>query len=380
MKKPSWALVFLLGLTVGCTGPAAAPAPPQSVVVLPVRAETVTAEPVWSGQITPAETVKLSFRVAGVVEAIGVRAGETVAAGQTLARLETGDYELQVRAAAAAWQAAQAQAETILPAGLTQARAQLELTRANYERAAELFAAGALAAAGLDEITAKKTADEAAFAQATEALVIGRAEADRARAAWDLALSNLAGAEIKSPWDGVVLQVIAAAGESAAAGYPVLVLGRNGEMWAEISLTDAEASGLTTGLPAAVYVYGPEDTWTGSLDEIGALADSLTRGFTGRVRLDNADGRLRAGMIARVTLTLPGRERILAPLSSVLPLAEGESVFLYDAATGTARRRSVETGEIVGARVEVLSGLAAGDDLIVEGQGKLRDGDRVTPQ
>jgi multidrug resistance efflux pump len=99
-------------------------------------------------------------------------------------------------------------------------------------------------------MTAKKTADEAAYAQAAEALEIGRAETERARAAYDMALSNLAAAEIKCPWDGTVLQVIAAAGESTAAGYPVLALGRTSEMWAEIGLTDTEASGLTTGLPA----------------------------------------------------------------------------------------------------------------------------------
>jgi RND family efflux transporter MFP subunit len=120
--------------------------------------------------------------------------------------------------------------------------------------------------------------------------------------------------------------------------------------------------------------------WRGSLAEIGALADSLTRNFTGRVRLNNADGRLRAGMIARVSLTLPGREYILAPISSVLRLAAGEAVFVYDAATGTARRCPVETGEILGDRVEVRSGLAPGDSLIVEGQFKLRDGDEVKPQ
>jgi RND family efflux transporter MFP subunit len=335
---------------------------------------------VWSGQIVPTETIKLSFKVAGVIADIDVRAGEPVTAGQRLARLQTGDYDIQARAAEAGWRAAAAQAETVLPARLNQARAQLDLTLASYERTAELFAAGAVSAVNLEEITAKKTVDEAAYAQAAAALAIGRAEAERVRAAYDLALSNLAAAEILSPWDGVVLQVIAATGESAAAGYPALALGRTAEMWAEIGLTDAEVSELTTGSPAEVYVYGPEDTWRGALEEIGALADSLTRSFTGRVRLDNTDGRLRAGMIARVSLALSGREYILVPISSVLRRAEGDAVFIYDAAAGAARRRPVETGEILGDRVEVRSGLAPGDSLIVEGQFKLRDGDEVKPQ
>ncbi|MDR1069985.1 MAG: efflux RND transporter periplasmic adaptor subunit [Gracilibacteraceae bacterium] len=369
--------VFLL---TGCGGGPEYAAPPQNVALSAVTSETIAEELVWSGNITPAETARLSFKVAGVIEDIYVHAGDAVTAGQTLARLDAGDYEIQTRAAAAALQAAVAQTEHVLPAQVSQAKAQLDLTLANYTRVRELYAAGAVSAVDLEEITAKKTADEAVYAQAAEALNIGRAETERARSAYDMALSQLAAAEIKSPWDGVVLQVVAAAGESTAAGYPVLALGQTAEMWAEIALTDAETVGLTTGLPAAVYVYGPEDTWRGSLDEIGALADSATRAFTGRIRLNNADGRLRAGMIARVGIERRGEERVLIPAAAVLHLADGDFVYIYDAGSGAARRRPVETGEIRGDKVEALTGLAPGDQLIVEGQFKLRDGEQVTPQ
>ncbi|MDR1320258.1 MAG: efflux RND transporter periplasmic adaptor subunit [Gracilibacteraceae bacterium] len=373
-------LTFAVFLLTGCGGGPEHAAPPQTVALSPVTSETIAEELVWSGNITPAETARLSFKVAGVIEDIYVHAGDAVAAGQTLARLDAGDYEVQTRAAAAALQAAAAQEEHILPAKVSQAKAQLDLTLANYARARELYEAGAVSAVALEEITAKKTADEATYAQATEALNIGRAEAERARSAYDLALSQLAATEIKSPWDGVVLQVVAAAGESTAAGYPVLALGQTAEMWAEIGLTDAETTRLAPGLAAAVYVYGPEDTWRGSLDEIGALASSVTRTFTGRVRLSNADGRLRAGMIARVSIELPGKDRVLIPAAAVLHLADGDFVYIYEAESGAARRRQVETGEIRGDKVEALTGLAPGDQLIVEGQFKLRDGERVTPQ
>ncbi|MDR1135220.1 MAG: efflux RND transporter periplasmic adaptor subunit [Clostridiales Family XIII bacterium] len=369
-----FALVLLL---TGCNSASTVADPPQSVSVMPVTSEIIAEEMVWSGQIAPAETTKLSFKVAGVIEDIYVHAGDTVTAGQLLARLQPVDYEIQVRAAAAALQSAKAQAERILPAQLSQAQAQLDLTLANYDRIAELYKEGAATAINMDEITAKKAVDEAAVTQATEALRVGRAEAERAQAAYDLPLSNLEATEITSPWDGQVLQVIAASGESTAAGYPVLALGRTAEMWAEVGLTDAEASRLTPDLAAEVYVYGAEDTWHGKLEEIGALADSMTRNFTGRVRLENPDGRLRAGMITQVSLELPGREYILVPVSSVLHLAASDVVYVYDA--GVARRRQVETGEILGDRVEVRSGLAVGDSLIVEGQSKLQDGDEVKP-
>jgi multidrug resistance efflux pump len=254
MKQPLVPLLVSAVLLSGCGAnvPTDRSEEPQRVRVVPVAAETVSEELVWSGQITPAETVKLSFKVAGVIEDVYVHAGETVAAGQVLARLQSADYEIQTRAAAAALQAATVQAEEILPAKLRQARAQLDLTLANYERIHSLYEAGAVTAVALDEITAKKAVDEATWTQAAEALRIGRAEAERAQAAYDLPQSNLAATEITSPWDGQVLQVIAAAGESTAAGYPVLALGSTADMWAEIGLTDAETARLTTGLTTDV--------------------------------------------------------------------------------------------------------------------------------
>jgi RND family efflux transporter MFP subunit len=172
---------------------------------------------------------------------------------------------------------------------------------------------------------------------------------------------------------------VTAAGEATAAGYPVLAVGRDAEMWAEFGVTDVEVGRLTPGMAAEVYVFGPERDFSGKLEEIGALADSQTRVFTARVRLSNPEALLKAGMIARVSILLPAGESVLAPVSSIIHLSGSDIVYVYDSVAGTARQRQVTTGALRGSRVEVLTGLEPGEQLIVEGQYKLRDGVRVNP-
>jgi RND family efflux transporter MFP subunit len=387
MKRRKSAQIVLLAAALasaaalgGCGGHDAETAPaPQNVVLWEVAEGGGAEEMSWSGVIKPAESAKLSFKVAGVIAEVAVGEGEAVMEGQTLARLKSGDYEIQARAAEAQWQSAVAQAESVAPETAKAAKAQLDLTLANYERVRLLYEELAAPESALDELSAKKKADEAAYEQALEALDIGRAEAERARAAYDMALGNLADVEIRAPWDGVVMQQVAEAGEIVAAGYPVLAVGRVSEMLAEIGVTDVERGRLEAGMRASVHVFGPDDVWTGEVEEVGALADSMTRNFTVRVRLDNADARLLAGMAAQVSIELPTEARVMAPMSSVIHLAGGDVAYVYDAAEGRARRRAVETGEITGDKVEILAGLEAGDMLIVEGQSKIKDGDEVSP-
>jgi RND family efflux transporter MFP subunit len=215
--------------------------------------------------------------------------------------------------------------------------------------------------------------------QAESALAVARTDLERAQAAAGAAHDDLAATVIRSPYDGVVLQTVAAAGEVTAAGYPVLAVGHTETMLAEIAVTDAEINALTPGSPVIVFVYGTEATYSGTVQDVGVLADSLTRTFAVRIAIEGADATLKSGMIARVTLESQGAEAILVPISAILHEPTEDVVFLYDEASGTAERRVVESGEISGDQVQILSGLEVGEILIVEGQYKLKPGAEVTP-
>ena len=101
--------------------------------------------------------------------------------------------------------------------------------------------------------------------------------------------------------------------------------------------------------------------------------------FEIRTKLDNADGAIKAGSFARVRLVRRAVESaVLVPLRAVKRDEGGRPfVYLFDAAAGQARRRSVVLGETAEDRVVVVDGLAAGEQLIVSGLADLGDGEAV---
>ena len=120
-------------------------------------------------------------------------------------------------------------------------------------------------------------------------------------------------------------------------------------------------------------------TFEGKVFRIATSAESATRTFATEVELDNADGLLRPGMIARAKFIRKTYENaITVPLFSVLTRNDGRIVFVEE--DGVARMHPVEIGFFQGDEVHIVDGLSEGDRLIVLGQRDLRDGDRVAVQ
>ena len=106
-------------------------------------------------------------------------------------------------------------------------------------------------------------------------------------------------------------------------------------------------------------------------------ADQATSTYRMEVELPNADGRLKPGMLAKLRILrrlVDGA--VTAPLFAVMRSNGGTHAFVYD--NGTARRREVTAGILDGDRQQIVSGLAAGDLLIVKGQRELEDGQKVS--
>lgn len=419
MKRWTVFLLLFSVLLTGCSATPTAQPTIRRVETQVVQTGSSTDMMTVSGNITPTETVKVSFKVAGRVNEVYPAEGELVRAGQVVAKMDTTDYSIAVQASDSQLKAGQSQVasgqleleagraelealklkvQSEVPAAINQAKAQLDLTQNTYDRTKALFEAGVATQADLDAAYAKLTVDQATYQQALDAQTIteaqirqaeakvesaqaqveqGQAQLKQAQSALDLANSNLSDTTLTSPITGVVLQKVVSSGEMTSAGYPILAIGQVDDVWVEIGVTDDAVGRLHKGQNATVYVYGTDQTVTGTVDEIGALADTTTRTFPVKIRVHNPDGTLLPGMIARVDISLSDNPGICIPLDSVIQLADGSSVFLYDETTGTVSRRMIETGEIVGEQIEVLAGLESGECLVTAGQFVLHDGEQV---
>lgn len=371
-------LTLMVTMLSGCASSQAEESRIRAVKTVALEQEEMGYSNSISGNIVPSETVKLSFKIDGVIEDVLVSEGQSVQKGDAVVKLKTEDYNLAVDAAKAQYESAKMSIERDIPQKLEQAKAQLDLTQLTYDRVKELYNESAIPKAQLDEVAAKLAVDESTYTQAQNAFEIANKQLGQAKAAYDNAMNNLSDTTLYSPIDGVVLKKVGSEGEVQGAGYPVVVLGSTDKVQAEFGVSDAQIGKFKLNQEIPIYVYGVEQEVVGTISEIGAVADEKTRLFTVRADVENKDGILKAGMIAKASLVSKEEEGILIPFLAVVHKADREVVFLYDESTETVVEREIQTGELIDDRIVVTSGLEAGERLVIEGQYQLQDGEKVT--
>ncbi|MBP7125083.1 efflux RND transporter periplasmic adaptor subunit [Myxococcota bacterium] len=332
-----WLPLLALAMVVGCQAspPPAANAPRTRVRTAPVAIETRVLERRLTGYTFPFEAHGPGFLVAGRVTSLAVDAGDRVRKGQLLATLAPEDYALQKRLA-------EIQVEALAP---------------NVERVDRLVQEQALPQATRDEVQGR-----------WRAALTQREQADR-----------LVGhTRLVSPIDGVVLERRTAVGQVIGAGMPAVVLLDLSRVKVKLAVTQSELALFEVGTEVAVDFPGVAQNRPGRVHSVSLLPDTKTRTWEVEVAVDNADGLLRPGLLARVSRQQREVSGIFIPLDTVRhDLDRQPLVLVMDPSTRKVLARPVSLGDLFGTKVQVLSGLAEGDLLIVEGQGFVNPGDEV---
>lgn len=358
----------LAGVLTACA-PKAAPAPVvQSVYVSPVRNDSGAVQRVLFGSVRPRVEADLSFRAGGKVTERLVELGQSVRAGQALARIDAADYQLALQAAAEQQRAAEVDA---VQAGSDAAR---------FKR---LLADGSVGAADAERQQARADAAAARLMQAQKQFELAR---------------NRAGyAVLTAPFDGVVTALRFEAGQLVDDKQAVLSLAKPSELEVVVDVPEAMVVGLKAWQTSA-QVGSSADPSTPKtmplrLRELAPSANAATRTTRARYALtapaQGAD--LRMGMSAEVRLQQPGPvSGAELPLSALLVTASadhasrpsngaaitGPSVWLVDAKTGALSRQAVQLLSQSTDQVRV-AGLADGALVVSVGAQKLDAGLRV---
>ncbi|MEI2805538.1 efflux RND transporter periplasmic adaptor subunit [Albidovulum sp.] len=336
---------------------AAADAPvPETVVPRPVVSIIVNPEtglPVtYVGTVAARTEADLGFPLSGTVAERPVSAGDTVAKGEVLARLNPEDLDSALRAA---------------EAGVTVAAAQLRSATDARDRAQVLARRGVGSATRLED--------------ADRALVAAEARLEQAEAAVARARDLRGLATLTAPQDGVVTAVMAEPGAAVAAGQPVLRLAATGDREIVIDLTELDVAAYPVGTRFAAHlVVNPEVSAPAILNRIDPVAYSATRTRAAHLTLQSPPAAFRLGALVRVTPAAREDAGVALPLAAVLDAATAAAVWVVDRADNSVHRRPVTLGPEVGGFVVIASGLAAGDEVVTKGIHSLEDGQVVGPR
>lgn len=312
--------------------PSARPAPATAMVEYKELIRVTAAE----GIVEAVRQSTLAAQVSGRVVALGVKAGDTVKAGEVLAQIDPRSAE---------------QAEVASQSQVREARANLANVKAKYERSRQLFAQKFISQAAFDQAQA----DWLAAQEQTSAAV-----ANAGQAATSKSLTT-----ITAPYAGVVASTDVEVGDMATPGRALLTVFDPRELRVTATLPQAVLAQARLDRPITVEIPTLERTLTARDVTMLPVADIRTHTTRVRLTLPESTGLL-PGQYARA-LFVTGRTRALAiPAVAILRRSEVTAVYVIDRA-GAARLRQVRVGEPAGdGLVEILAGLLPGERVSLE--------------
>ncbi|MCR9087428.1 MAG: efflux RND transporter periplasmic adaptor subunit [Rhodobacteraceae bacterium] len=349
MMRFGGALLVFLVLT-GCEEEATPESEPVRPVRVTVAQSTAGGETVrLTGDVRAQETVLLGFKTGGRLVTRTVNVGDTVEAGDLLARLEDATQLNTVQAA---------------KAELSAAEGDVDRTETDYGRQAELLERG---------FTTRQRYDTA-----LQVLRQAQSRADAARAQLANAQETLSFTALYADAPGVVTAVGAEPGEVVAAGAMTVQVARDN---GRDAVFDVPERLISTVDPNAVIdvslVSNPDAVATGRVREVAPEADPVTRTFQVRVGLSDVPDSFRLGSGVTGTVTLAGTAATPLPASALTTVEGAPAVFVVDPEAGVVALRQVEIGKFDLAQVRVTGGLEDGDVVVTAGVQALRPGQPV---
>ncbi|EXJ14802.1 efflux RND transporter periplasmic adaptor subunit [Imhoffiella purpurea] len=308
--------------------------PPPLVEVAEARRAEVRQRLSTTGTLIASEKVTLTTEASGRVVAVGFEDGDRVRRGQVLLELERTRGRAEVR----------------------RAEASLE------ERRREL--------ARLRELRAQDFVSEDELESATTAM-------EHAEASLTVARDQLDDRSLKAPFEGVVGRRLVSPGAVVEPGTPVTELVQLDPLDVLLDIPGSDAARARVGLHVEVETPAyPDRTFSGKVTYVGTQVEESTRSLPLEARIDNHEGLLRPGMLAVVALLLEPVPVIQVPEAAILARGPSQRVYVVDD-SGRVERRIVETSLRRNGWVGIASGVEAGESVVTEGLGMLRDGMRV---
>lgn len=288
----------------------------------------------WPGTVKSRTVADIAPRLTARIIEIRVNAGDTVKKGDIIARLDERDLRAQEKAALAA---------------LAGANAQAVRAAADEQRISGLY----------DKEAATREQFDAAVAQAKEA----RARVKQAASVVNEIKTRLADTLLLAPFDGTVVKRLKQPGDMGLPGVPVATLQNPHGLRLEVEVPAACAGSFDIGMEVTVRIDTLNQTFSAPVDEIIPEMDAQTHSQLIKIALPAIDG-LKPGYFGWLKQACDQHAALLIPASAVQHLGQLEVVRVL--ADGRQSMRHVRTGKTFGDQIEIISGLRAGETVMID--------------
>lgn len=332
MKKAIYFLSLLSLIAVGCSKKEVKEEAKKTTDVFKVKIEQAQSKEIdriYEFSTTVDAAVKNYIASAGGtrIEKIFVEVGDVVKKGQQLVKMES----------------------TQLATSL----AQLDNLKIELERVKALYQSGGVSKQQLDQL---------------------QTQYDVAKKSADNLKDNI---YLTSPINGIVTARNFDNGD-VAAGQPILQVMQINPVKLKINIPESFYNNVKKGMQvtAKTEIFG-EEKFSGTVSLIYPTIDPLTRTFTCEVKVNNANSKLKPGMFGRVELNLGKAATIMVSDKAVVKQSGSNDKYIFVENNGVVEYRKVQLGRRIEDKIEVISGIADGENVVITGQSKLMDGTKV---
>jgi len=374
------------------------------VQVTAARQESIRRIVTADAVLYPFNQASVTPKVSAPVKKFYINRGDHVKEGQLLAVLENRDLSAAARESKGLYEQAaanyRATSSAILPVQITTAQSNLQAAKEALDAAKklldsreQLFKENALARRQVDEAqvgyvqargqyeTAQEQLKTLQSVGKEEQIKAAKAQADAAEAHYNGAEAQLGYTEIHSPITGVITERAVWEGEIASAGTPLLTVMDVSRVVARANVPLDQATPLKVGDAATITPGDGSEEVTGKVIVVSPAVDANTTTVQVWVEAVNPKERLRPGASVRVSIvTSKVPNAVVVPAAALLPTAEGETVVMVVGSDSLAHEKKVEIGIREPDKVQIVSGVSPGEQVITLGGLGLEDKAKVTIQ
>ncbi|MHB8074731.1 efflux RND transporter periplasmic adaptor subunit [Desulfosporosinus fructosivorans] len=350
-----------------------------------------------SALLQPMEEAILSFEVPGRILAIEKKESDNVDLDEIIARLDSSQYQINSEIA----NASLAQAEANLSQTLNGAREQeKESAKATYDKANAVYEKALIDFKRMESLLKEGAISKSDYENAQTRLTVSQTDMTAAKAVYDMALEGarvetkqmaqegyklaegnsdlaklaLGKTQLKAPFKGTILNKSASDGQIVAAGTPVFRFGNIDSLKLILPVPDNSIDNWTKGDSVTVSLYGKEKQ--GVVTNILSATNVMTGTIGVEVTVQNNEHDWVPGQVAVCRYVGKSRNSIVLPVESIISLSE-KNPYLFINNDGKAVKKDITLGELKDNKIQILTGLDEGSEVIVSGAGELFEGARV---
>jgi len=317
----------------------------------------------------------VSSKVSAKVVSVAIENGQYVNLGDTLVALDDQDIRNNIKTAQAQLQTYQNQLNSSQVA-MEKLKINVDDAKRNYDRQKVLFDKKAISQTDLEAAEKTLNTAQADYNSGNASIQTAQSNIGAQNVTISNYQDNLNNTIIKAPISGVISDKALNIGQMVSQGAALAKVNDISSVYATIQVPQEKISGIKIGQAATLTVDGGDKKYDGVIQNMDLSADTSSRVFNCKIKIDNSDKSLLPGIFGKVQLTSEQKTEIITiPINALVGSEGNYSVFIND--NGKAKKQKITIGETDENNVEIASGVKDGDIVICSNTGSLQDGNEI---